>query len=281
MNSIILTEGGDRYGAHICRYITDYIYFNTLNKEIFVSSIFKYKTRLFFNVFYNLCSPINKKPPKTLFPNNKYGFVGHNLELVKLIKQDIPSYFIQKYKPEFIKYININKFKMRNIICVHLRLDDTANYIPKYDNLKYKCQQVEKHISSNFKSNMDMSILESCTPWIHQHNVDLNKLNSFIVKLQKKYPEYSVEIICSPKGVIQFPKSFDNFKIIRNLNEDDSLLYMIQSKILVLSASTYSYISGLFHEGDKVYYPYWNHYLSFGLNSQYDKSNWKQYNIWE
>lgn len=121
---------------------------------------------------------------------------------------------------------------------------------------------------------MDMSILENVTPWIQQHNCDLNLLYNFIVELQKKYNTYNVDLIMSP-----IPKDFKFPDLFRNLNVDDSMLYMINSEILVLSASTIAYTAGLLHKGSQVYYPYWNHYFSYGLNSKLDKSNWKMFNI--
>ena len=52
---------------------------------------------------------------------------------------------------------------------------------------------------------------------------------------------------------------------------------MINSEILVLSKSTYSFIAGYYHQGNIVYYPYWGTAASLGLGSKFDKSNWIPY----
>lgn len=275
---IILTEGSDRYGAHITRYIIDYIYFNLSQNDIYISTKFKYFNRLFFIPFKSLCKHTNENPVKDLHPDNNNGYVGHVIKLVKEISCDIPSYFNKYYKTEFSKLINI-QHQINKIICVHLRLDDETNYIPKYENLKYKANNVLEHINSNFQLKLDNNVLEPPTMWIRQHNTNLDKLNIFIKHLQNKYKNYEIHIVASPKGNVIFPQSFNNFKILRNLSEDDSLLYMIKSEILVLSASTFAFTAGLFHGGSKIYYPLWNHYYAYGLNSKFDHSGWEMFDI--
>ena len=58
---------------------------------------------------------------------------------------------------------------------------------------------------------------------------------------------------------------------------DIDLWYMINSDILVLSHSTFSYISGLFHKGTTVYYPKSILYGALGLGSKFDNSGWVTY----
>lgn len=130
---IILSNGTDRYGAHISRYISEYLYFES-NNNIFISKKFKYYNDLFFKPFHLLCKVTDKIGPKTNYHDNKYGYVGSNLILVEKIKQDIPSYFKNSnlYKI-YMKILPKNELKKN--ICVHLRLDDCAYYIPKKKNL--------------------------------------------------------------------------------------------------------------------------------------------------
>ncbi len=277
--SIILANGTDRYGAHISRYVSEYLYFE-YDYDIYITNKFKYFDCLFFKPFHILCKATNEIAPKTNFPDNKYGYVGSNLILVKKIKQDIPSYF--KNTNLYKIYMEIlPKYELKKNICIHLRLDDCAYYIPKKNNLIKKGESVINHINNNFNSNIDMTVLENVTPWIQQHNCDLNLLYKFINKIQEKYKDYNVDIVMAPSPKnFKFPDTFKNFNLIRNLNIDDSILYMINSDILILSASTIAYTAGLLHKGSQVYYPYWNHYFSYGLNSKLDKSNWKMFNIY-
>ena len=120
---------------------------------------------------------------------------------------------------------------------------------------------------------MDMTVLENTTPWIQQHNCDLNLLYKFIDKIKDKYNINNVDVVMSPKpSNFKFPDNFKKFNLIRNLDVDKSILFMINSDILILSASTISYTAGLLHKGSQIYYPYCNHYFSYGLNSKLDKS---------
>ena len=130
---ITLANGGDRYGAHISRYITEYLYFESDN-DIYIYNNFKYFDSLFFKPFHLLCKTTNKIGPKTNYHDNKYGYVGSNLVLIKKIKQDIPSFF---KKTQLYKIYNeiLPKKKLKKNICIHLRLDDEAYYIPKKCNL--------------------------------------------------------------------------------------------------------------------------------------------------
>lgn len=276
---IILANGEDRYGAHISRYIAEYLYFES-DYDIYIFNNFKYHNHLFFKPFHLLCKTTNEIAPKNNYPDNKYGYVGSNLGLVKKIKQDIPSYF---KKTQLCKIYNeiLPKIKLKKNICVHLRLDDCAYYIPKKSNLKKKGKSVINHINSDFNTDMDMTVLEKVTSWIQQHNCDLNLLYKFIKKIQEQYKDYKVDVVMAPNPKnFKFPDKFKKFNLIRDLNVDDSMLYMINSDILILSASTIAYTSGLLHKGSQVYYPYWNHYFSYGLNSKLDKSNWKMFDIY-
>jgi len=199
--------------------------------------------------------------------------------LIKLINTDLPSYFKEHYSDMFNELIPVN-IHIKPNICVHIRLDDCAYYVPSYTNLKIKGESVINHINTKFTSDMDMTCLEKVTPWIQQHNCDLTKLDRFIKTIQKTYPDYNVDIICAPSPAnYKFPDSFNSYNIIRNLSVDDSMYFMITSSILILSASTISFTSGLLHRGKQVYYPYWNHYFSYGLNTNISKSSWIMYDL--
>ena len=117
------------------------------------------------------------------------------------------------------------------------------------------------HVNSGFTNELKSERIpeEGPTLWIRQHNVNLNKLEKIINQIHKKYNDHQVHIIASPKGNVIFPNSFSKYKIHRNLDEDSSLWHMINSDVLVLSSSVFALTSGLFHKGQKVYYPLWNH----------------------
>ena len=54
---------------------------------------------------------------------------------------------------------------------------------------------------------------------------------------------------------------------------------MMNSNVLILSASFFAFTSALLHKGRKVYYPLWNHFIAFGLNTIHDKSNWSMFDV--
>ena len=48
----------------------------------------------------------------------------------------------------------------------------------------------------------------------------------------------------------------------------------MNSDVLVLSQSTFPYMSALYHLGTQIYYEKWSISACLGLGSKYDKSNW-------
>jgi len=66
---IILSNGSDRYGAHISRYIAEYLFFES-NNNIYISKKFKYYNCLFFEPFRVLCESTSKTAPKNNIVNN-------------------------------------------------------------------------------------------------------------------------------------------------------------------------------------------------------------------
>ena len=141
---LIISQGSDRYGAHFVRSLIDYMYFK--DEEMYFSKKFKYYNRVFFTPFKLLCKYCEDVPEKTLHPENKHGFVGHVITVLKKLSQDIPSYFQENYKESFLSIIEskLNNIRLvwntpEKILCIHLRLDD-AKYIPKYENLYKKIE---------------------------------------------------------------------------------------------------------------------------------------------
>ena len=106
--------------------------------------------------------------------------------------------------------------------------------------------------SSNTSSNSSIEL--------SQNSLDLTLLFSPLHALSK-------QLLISSKS---------NF--IASSDSEIDLWYLINSDILVLSKSNFSYLAGLFHKGSKIYYPIKPSFASVGLGSKFDKSGWISYN---
>ena len=151
-DKLIIPQGTDRYGAHIVRSILDFIYFK--DEELFFSKKFKYYNRVFFEPFKVLCKYCEDQPKMKLHQNNR-GVVNHMIIVLKKLMQDIPSYFEENHKKQFLNILEpkLSNIKLvwnnpEKILCIHLRLDDEAKYIPKYKNLYKQATYVREYINN-------------------------------------------------------------------------------------------------------------------------------------
>ena len=53
---------------------------------------------------------------------------------------------------------------------------------------------------------------------------------------------------------------------------DLDLWIMINSNVLITSKSSFSLIAAFFHQGEKIFFEKWGHFICGGLKSKYDKS---------
>jgi hypothetical protein len=115
-----------------------------------------------------------------------------------------------------------------------------------------------------------------------QVTIGTDKLEKLILDFKKKYPDKQIHIVTKLTKHHNNKRYLDIFNkylltVHSNKDYDYDLWLLINSDILVLSKSTYSLIAGYYHQGSKVYYPVWGTFVSTGLYTKYDKSNWEYY----
>jgi hypothetical protein len=225
---------------------------------------------------------------------------------VENINQDLISYFKDNYKKDFFEIISTiakeRNYKLpwndnNKIICIHLRLYDdhwhegavhndyngtgSSNYIKELiENNNIKSFN-KKYIAEYCKINKHYDALTGEHP-DRQVAIDINKLENIINELRVKYPEKEIHIITKLTNNINNKKYVDlcykyNIPIHSSDDYDYDLWLLINSEVLVLSKSTYSLVSGYFHQGSTVLYPLWGIFASTGLYTKYDKSGWNHY----
>ena len=53
---------------------------------------------------------------------------------------------------------------------------------------------------------------------------------------------------------------------------DLDLWLMINSDVLVTSKSSFSLIAAFFHQGEKIFFEQWGHFICGGFKTKYDKT---------
>ena len=107
-------------------------------------------------------------------------------------------------------------------------------------------------------------------------------METFLSNFSKKYSDKEVHIVSNfenniiPTFLENLRKKY-NFRIHTNPDPDHDLWLLLNSDILVLSKSTFSLIAGYYHQGTVVHYPIWGTFVSTGLNTKFDRSNWIPY----
>lgn len=258
------------------------IYYQPLDKAIHV-----YNNKIYISPLFELSEEIdnNKILNKTLISPYS-GIRGSSANVVELLKTDMITYFNNHYKNEFYNIMKKKaldrKYELpwkdpKNIICIHIRLDDCANRVD-YDG-RGSWNYIKSLIEDNTfrKYNREISDSRSLDT---QAPISSNKLEHLLNEFNKKYPEKDIHIItyCKniPKWLNQLIEKYKLY-ISHNNNDEYDMWCMIHCDILVLSKSTYSIVAGYYHQGSQVYYPYWGTAASLGLGSKYDNSGWIGY----
>tara|TARA_A100000164_G_C21909925_1_gene775093 strand:- start:1292 stop:2152 length:861 start_codon:yes stop_codon:yes gene_type:complete len=284
--SIILTDRADRLGSNWFVKIADFIYGKNINAEILYNSSIKFSSSMFTIPFLKLCKlNINNNETKNEIIQLNVGIRGHPAGTVIKIKQDLISYFKENYKDDFMKIIeNIaSKRNYRlpwensnNIIAIHLRCDDKTE-LEDYDG-SGTANYIKNLIETNTFNAYNRKTMKS-KGRDEQVCIDEIKLEKLIKKFKNHHPNKEIHIIYCGKPNDSIQNIIKKYNIITHSNKDADydLWLLMNSNILVLSKSTYSILAGYFHKGSQVYYPLWGVFVSCGLYTKYDKSNWIKY----
>ncbi len=283
--SILLTDRKDRLGSNFFVKIADFIYGKSLNAEILYNSSIHFPSSMFTIPFLKLGKLNINNETKNEYITLSHGIRGHPAYTVIKIKQDLISYFKENYKDDFMKIIeNIaieRNYRLpwensNNIIAIHLRCDDRVN-LNDYDGsgtANYIKELIETNTFNAYNRKTMMSKGRD-----DQACIDKIKLEKLIKKFNTDHPNKEIHIIYSGKPNNSIQNIIKKYKIVTHSNKDADydLWLLMNSNILVLSKSTYSIVAGYFHKGSQVYYPLWGMFVSCGLYTKYDKSNWISY----
>ena len=283
--SIVLTDRKDRLGSNFFVKIADFIYGKSLNAEILYNSSIHFPSSMFTIPFLKLGKLNINNETKNDYITLSHGIRGHPAYTVIKIKQDLISYFKENYKDDFMKIIeNIaieRNYRLpwensNNIIAIHLRCDDRVN-LNDYDGsgtANYIKELIETNTFNAYNRKTMMSKGRD-----DQACIDKIKLEKLIKKFNTDHPNKEIHIIYCGKPNDSIQNIIKKYNIVTHSNKDADydLWLLMNSNILVLSKSTYSIVAGYFHKGSQVYYPLWGMFVSCGLYTKYDKSNWISY----
>ena len=283
--SIVLTDRKDRLGSNFFVKIADFIYGKSLNAEILYNSSIHFPSSMFTIPFLKLGKLNINNETKNEYITLSHGIRGHPAYTVIKIKQDLISYFKENYKDDFMKIIeNIaieRNYRLpwensNNIIAIHLRCDDKTKF-EDYDGSE-TANYIKNLIETNTFNAYNRKTMKS-KGRDEQVCIDEIKLEKLIKKFNTDHPNKEIHIIYSGKPNNSIQNIIKKYNIVTHSNKDADydLWLLMNSNILVLSKSTYSILAGYFHKGSQVYYPLWGVFVSCGLYTKYDKSNWISY----
>lgn len=228
---------------------------------------------------------IHKKPEKAECHGGGYlgGQIGRMCTFVMNLKQDVISYFKTHYYDKFhkilSKYSTQKNYVLpwtdsKQIICIHVRLDDVSN-CNDYDGTK-----ASKIINEIINSDK----IENINKYDKKKNLNTQVpispkvLDNMISMLVKKYPDKEIHIVKKGNFCNKYSDICSKYKLtIHENSEDYDLWLLIHSEILVLSKSYFSNMAGMLHKGRQVYFPVWVSSTCLGITSKYNKSNWISY----
>ena len=287
MSFYILQQRKDRTGSNFMIQVGDFIFCRINNyKLLYNKNEYKYIDSVFFYpiVSMSIENIDNMESNIHVYP----GIRGSSAISVELLEEDLITYFSRNLKKIFYESlyekciknkIKIDLFvsKIKSTICIHLRLDDRTNasdydgrgsfnYVKELINKK-EFIKYDRKISDSKGLDTQVPMSESTLEW-------------FIKKFKKENPEKQVNIITHCDKVPIWLRNIVlkyNVVLHHNDTEENDVLKMIHSDILVLSKSTFAIMAGYYHQGEKVYYPFWGIAASLGLGSIFDKSNWISY----
>ncbi len=272
------------------------IFIKTLNELINYLNKNKKKTN-------EKCINIIDKNDEYYKLNNMYSLRKVNLNTCLKIKQDILSYFKEKYGSIVLSKLDIiskeNGYQInydwKKTICLHLRLDDiyynsngrgnnsrfeyngmysSQYYINKINSDNNKISEVEKiDFLKNIIPLHEQKKNPNITNYDAQTIMNNDILKNIIKKIKEDNPEYKVLIVASPNGKIEIESDY----VVRTNDPNFDLFCMINSDILICSKSNFSLTSAFFHKGSQIYIPMWGHFASMGFKSKYDKTKNIQY----
>ena len=273
---------GDRMGTTFVSLIAQTMYIESIN----CIPLFPLKTKRFNDpgIFLKICKKLTKINDGSYemdveLDSKIKSLMGGSRPIYALekIKQDLVSYFKENYYKRFhnelikdTKNLKLPWKNNKNIICIHLRLDDRENE-NDYDGRKssvYINDLIETNRCKEYNRKSLLRMGEDTQVPISAFN-----LEHLLVRLKESYPDKELHIV--KKGSIEkYNDLINKYNIQVHENDKDTDLWLlINSEILVTSKSFFSQVAMYFHTGSKIYVPYWGSAAASGFMSKYNKTN--------
>lgn len=274
---INLYDRGDRLGANLTWYITTILIAIKNNyKIIFIKpkTMYRFHDSIFVESLFHYIDYHNETNfgdnlaiQKGQVINQTHDYFTRMIESVIDIKLDLVTafkklIFTQKFKKKFDELVKIKNYTIpyntEKTIVVHLRLDDMKNtFVDEATRNQYS--KIFKNIIDNDDANFKFP------GYAGQSSIKENILQSIILKALNIYVDYEVVVITNGEHTLPY-------KTIHNKDESYDLFLLSNSKILIGSMSSFSFAAMQFGNQTSVYYPLWDHVVSFGLTTKYDKT---------
>tara|TARA_Y100000741_G_scaffold354373_1_gene328633 strand:- start:2162 stop:3085 length:924 start_codon:yes stop_codon:yes gene_type:complete len=297
--SVILLSRPDRLGSNFISKISQLIYAHK-NKlyviqehehhKIPIHQTYNWRCKkaywldsLFIKSIIHTSNIFNKNIRKTKTINNFFNSKHYDLNAIQIdtilnIQQDLYSYFNKHLKSIMFQYIknNIPKYNLpkNKYICLHIRLGDLKDKINNDTNnidhyINFYINKINNPNNISIHEYLNQFGLKWNKRLEYQSAISLDKIKKNIEFVKKQYPTYDIIIVSEPhtKSLIKL-----DYPIISNRNIDLDLWVMINSNVLITSKSSFSLIAAFFHQGEKIFFEKWSHFICGGLKSKYDKS---------
>ncbi len=260
--STILVAVKNKYKICFIKPKNEYKYYNSIFVELLFEFIDEYNDKYFENT----------QTYKNNYIIQESNYFKRIIKSVKNLKCDWVSIFKEYIFKQDLKD-KLNKLaKIRNYnipydteksIVVHLRLDDRRNTFINYEK-RLNCSKVFKNIVDNDDTDYYFDCFGG------QSAIKEEEIQIIIDKALNIYKDYEVIIITNGKHNLPY-------KTISNDDETYDLYLLCNSKVLIGSMSTFSFTAILFGNHKYIFYPLWEHIVSFGLTTKYDKTNFIEF----
>lgn len=299
MPFIVLEERPDRMGANITWYIMQIIYahkneyFIHFRGSRYIQSIFMQVIERFTSIYNHELGEQKGSHDhlwtEYVIENSEQDWPGNNMKVCKAVGCDLVSYFYRNLLPRFRAILNDIIYDIypmfrsidvnfKKTIAVHLRLDDIVNRMPysgihstEYYREKLNRDQINIDLEDErlFFEKRGIAVPgwgREYNPYDCQAPIPENIVQKYIDQAKEKYPDHEVVIVTSPISKHTLP-----YRTMSG-NPDIDLLVMANADVLILSKSSFSFVSLYFSEATEVFIPMWGHIAGAGLTSKYDNN---------
>jgi hypothetical protein len=247
-----LIDRGDRLGTNLLFYISTVLVAMKHNYKVqFIKPRrdYRYSSSIFVKALFASIDDYNETAIEGSFVESS-NILEKYIDCTRVIKSDFVSAFRGFAHVQFQP-----PFDAERTIVVHLRLDDRKT--------RFVDTATRTALSNQFKDVVERG---SRHPQIQgQSAMKESEILRVIHRALRDHEGYDVVIVTNGKHTLPY-------KTI-SIDEDYDLCVLSSAKVLIGSMSCFSFVSILFGNHSRVYYPLWDHVPLWGLTTMYDTSN--------